>query len=622
MNNMKTIKRLLFILFLLVSLFGFREVVSAYQQGRDEVKVTFYSVFPDEAGGTIINEFYKVYGTKLVIDLESQEGYPEGYQFAYWLINGKYRNDLAIDYQFRVTEQMEITAIFRPIEVHAVLFLDANGSMINYQYVSSGEDAIEPNTDNLSKPGYVKAYGIDICGKDKWDKPLTNITKNTVITLQYVKLEESSFTLTINGETLSDTYDYNQVVTVNAPEPDVGKYFSHWLIDNRIVSTEPSYSFSMLMDTEITAVYSDVENEDLPLVTLSNKLNLRTGYDSYMGQFYAPAGYEVIEYGLISLETIGLINLGTEGITRMVHNSANPDTNEFLTTIQSNPLLSVRAYLVCEYLDENDVAQLITVYNEFTPVSISITGETIIDLDIHNTIELAATVNPNYAKDQVFWSSSNENIATVDQNGVVTAVSLGTVTIIVTSLVNPSILVEQNIEVIIYYDFGLSQVNPEGVYPNETLTFKNGGNLDKSVTLSPIIRTKIDSHQETMCLLLQPAKVNGIDYNDAYVEFDFTGKTVTKIEFEYAAFDSVTNITQDLTNNLIVLQVYNGTDWVSIANKVSKTNLNDQSLSIKHEKSEYIITSGTKFRIFVHVNKVKNNEKYTIVIDNFKAWVG
>ena len=51
-----------------------------------------------------------------------------------------------------------------------------------------------------------------------------------------------------------------------------------------------------------------------------------------------------------------------------------------------------------------------------------------------NSVQLTATVNPLTAEDRsVTWSSSNEEVATVDQNGLVTAVSLGSATITVTA---------------------------------------------------------------------------------------------------------------------------------------------------------------------------------------------
>ena len=57
-----------------------------------------------------------------------------------------------------------------------------------------------------------------------------------------------------------------------------------------------------------------------------------------------------------------------------------------------------------------------------------------------NQAKLEARVRPWYADDKtVTWSSDNEAVATVDENGLVTAVSIGTATITATSNLTPSI---------------------------------------------------------------------------------------------------------------------------------------------------------------------------------------
>ena len=72
-----------------------------------------------------------------------------------------------------------------------------------------------------------------------------------------------------------------------------------------------------------------------------------------------------------------------------------------------------------------------TVNYKVTGVSLNTNSLT---LEEGGTATLTATITPSNATDQnVTWSSDNQNVATVDQNGEVTAVSAGTATITVTT---------------------------------------------------------------------------------------------------------------------------------------------------------------------------------------------
>ena len=68
---------------------------------------------------------------------------------------------------------------------------------------------------------------------------------------------------------------------------------------------------------------------------------------------------------------------------------------------------------------------------DVTGVSLSSSSET---LEVNQTVQLTATVVPSNADNQaVTWSSSNNNIATVTDEGLVTAIGAGTATITVTT---------------------------------------------------------------------------------------------------------------------------------------------------------------------------------------------
>ena len=85
----------------------------------------------------------------------------------------------------------------------------------------------------------------------------------------------------------------------------------------------------------------------------------------------------------------------------------------------------------------NDVCEVTVIQ----PVlAINIVESSITMVQQKETKQLTAIVNPDDATDKtVIWSSTNENVATVDENGIVYAKNVGNATIIATSASNPEI---------------------------------------------------------------------------------------------------------------------------------------------------------------------------------------
>ena len=80
------------------------------------------------------------------------------------------------------------------------------------------------------------------------------------------------------------------------------------------------------------------------------------------------------------------------------------------------------------------------------PEEVVITGEKTVELE--ETITLSASVLPAKAIQTISWSSSDNNIATVDASGVVTGVALGKVNIVAKSLAKETIIKNYEIEVV------------------------------------------------------------------------------------------------------------------------------------------------------------------------------
>lgn len=75
--------------------------------------------------------------------------------------------------------------------------------------------------------------------------------------------------------------------------------------------------------------------------------------------------------------------------------------------------------------------------SDVVPTALSISPATV-TVTANETTKLSVTASPSGASSAVTWSSSNSNVASVD-NGVVTGISAGTATITATSTKNPSI---------------------------------------------------------------------------------------------------------------------------------------------------------------------------------------
>lgn len=112
--------------------------------------------------------------------------------------------------------------------------------------------------------------------------------------------------------------------------------------------------------------------------------------------------------------------------------------NEYTLSVSEDYVITAlvpgQTYLVvCStYADLEASYNVVIPEKHFLPESVTVTGN-INEILAGQTLTVSATVLPERASDEVVWSSSDESVATVDQNGVVTGVKVGTATIIATT---------------------------------------------------------------------------------------------------------------------------------------------------------------------------------------------
>jgi uncharacterized repeat protein (TIGR02543 family) len=134
-------------------------------------------------------------------------------------------------------------------------------------------------------------------------------------------------------------------VTVVARDAGLNEVFSHWSESGVIVSYSPTYQFTLLKPRNIVAEFRETAVSQVPLVSMSGKLTIRSGHESYLAQYVVPAGYEVIEYGFLVSKSSEQLTIGSAGVLIAQSNSISP-IFEFVTSFTLNSFRSFRAYIV------------------------------------------------------------------------------------------------------------------------------------------------------------------------------------------------------------------------------------------------------------------------------------
>lgn len=108
-----------------------------------------------------------------------------------------------------------------------------------------------------------------------------------------------------NDSALSTYYDNRATATVTAKKVE-GKKFSHWINENdRIISYKETYSFIVVSDTVLKAVYVDdnVVVEEKPSIVMDPKCSITIAENRYRlsfnGKLFLPNNYTLVEFGML-----------------------------------------------------------------------------------------------------------------------------------------------------------------------------------------------------------------------------------------------------------------------------------------------------------------------------------
>jgi uncharacterized repeat protein (TIGR02543 family) len=275
------------------------------------------------------------FGQEISFDVTAWDD--ESYDFLGFIIEGKVVQSIESAQSFRVTENMNVVAYFKPAGSLAVIFMDSNHDFIDVEYTGvDGKLTSVPSYAAYTKPGLTSTgWNVDDIANHVF-------TEDTLVYLEYENASGQK-TLTYDDGTgvQIETRDYNGLVTLEA----VGENFSYWLKDNIIVSLESTYTFTMLDNHTVEAVFND--NEFVPdsqtLVTVSDMLNLRTGFDSIVGQFHLGPNEELVEWGIIASDLPGGITHDTPDVGVFNSRRYNETSQEFLMSFD-NAIFSFSNY--------------------------------------------------------------------------------------------------------------------------------------------------------------------------------------------------------------------------------------------------------------------------------------
>ncbi len=336
--------RKLLTLVLALFLFGFAVVSATEVKASGTLSATITGIFEGSESFSLTPTGLTL-GSNVSFDLN---GKPSGQEFAFWILNGIVRKDLPANHNFPVTGRMQLQVVFAPTGKYAVVFINSSGQYLGVRYAGSNNSfTVDPSEINIPvKPGFelkaVENRWLSIEGSTSF----TGVNEHSVFVVQYNPTTTfDDVAITVNNGSLSGSYTFNSVLTVTASTPAEGQYFAGWIENDILISYDSEYTFTVLFPRTLTAIYDSEEPVVQPIVHISNDLELRGGYHTFIGQFEIPAGYTLLEYGFLAHADALWIDHSTTNVV-IAQSGSVSDQNEFVTSFPIGQYYSFVAYLV------------------------------------------------------------------------------------------------------------------------------------------------------------------------------------------------------------------------------------------------------------------------------------
>lgn len=315
----------------------------------------------------------------------------EGYEFAYHILNGEIIRTQS--HNVLVSGSTNLIVVVQDPEAPVTVYIDTNGELLGAN-TSATEPLSAPSKPHFDFSGYVE------------------IEDSNVMVATYTRNNDApAVNVTVNFGTVvgKENIEYNDVVTVQ-PNSELGD-FRYWADeDGQVVSRNEHYTFSVLKNITLTAVFDKEENSS-PVVYLSNVTGITPNAKSFLGYIEG----DFVEYGVLASNKEEVLTLDTLDVTVIPSQALNPETNEFLRSIpETEDLKSFRAYA--------KLADGGVVYSENNYLLVP-GMQGMPSIETFTTANLTATYSDGSfvgVNDVVFnyGHSRNEDVYSIDGNGI------------------------------------------------------------------------------------------------------------------------------------------------------------------------------------------------------------
>jgi N-acetylmuramoyl-L-alanine amidase len=438
-----------------------------------------------------------------------------------------------------------------------------------YQIDFTSNDSLlifESNDESIvtvSDSGFVEAVSAGETVIKVTSSKDSSITVDISITVEpnvAIEVEEDALTIYV-GDEQAITYTSSYGVTFESSDESIVTVDETGHIEG-LSEGETKVTIRSTIDT---SVFKEV------VITVRKVIDLEVDYDLYelwIGKTESivytsndDVRFEIEDNTIISISPEGIITGLKSGLT----------TIEIISTYDEtvSETISVRVY--------NDAETLL------------VTGENKLNVDDITT--LVAEVGPEDAYHYVTWTSSDEEVATINEEGVLTALTQGTVTVTATSNFDETLVGSISVEVVNYLVVDESKATSETT-TYEDITFEYGTKLFSN------IQDAIDVATENATIFVLAGTYNEdltVDVGNISIE-GFTGASIQ--------------------GNVIIgangVQIYN----LEFTGASTITNLQSIENLVFNNNTVSNVTTAT---MFMHINGISNLEVKGNVFTNLSG---